>query len=95
MYMHGNRMRINVKVARTGAHENFKVQHECTILFFYSQWCETESLGIAATTGLLYQPQMIGDGDCEETGLKFGRENRHTWRKPAPAPLCPPQIPHD
>jgi hypothetical protein len=28
-------------------------------------------------------------------GLIIGRENRSTWRKPAPAPLCPPQIPHE
>jgi hypothetical protein len=53
-------------------------------------------LGTAATTGLLYKPQMIDDGDCGETGgMKIGRGNRGTRRKPAPAPLCPPQIPHD
>jgi hypothetical protein len=47
-------------------------------------------------TGLLYQPRMIGDGDCGEIGgIKIGRGNRSTRRKPAPAPLCPPQIPHD
>jgi hypothetical protein len=47
-------------------------------------------------TGLLYQPRTIGDGDCGETGgMKIGRGNRSTRRKPAPAPLCPPQIPHD
>jgi hypothetical protein len=52
--------------------------------------------GTAATTGLLYQPWMIGDGDCGEIGeIKIGRGNRSTRRKPAPAPLCPPQIPHD
>jgi hypothetical protein len=28
-------------------------------------------------------------------GMKFGRGNRSTRRKPTPAPLCPPQIPHD
>jgi hypothetical protein len=28
-------------------------------------------------------------------GMKIGRGNRGTRRKPAPAPLCPPQIPHD
>jgi hypothetical protein len=57
---------------------------------------ETESLGTAATTGLLYQPQMIGDGDCGEIGgIKIGRGSRSTRRKPAPAPLCPPQMPHD
>jgi hypothetical protein len=65
------------------------------LLFYFSQWGETESLGTVATTGLLYQSQMIGDGDCGEIGgIKIGRGNRSTRRKPAPAPLCPPQIPH-
>jgi hypothetical protein len=51
-------------------------------------------LGTAATTGLLYQPQLIDDGDCGAVGgMKIGRGNRSTRRKPAPAPLCPPQIP--
>jgi hypothetical protein len=54
------------------------------------------TLGTAATTGLMYQPQMIGEGDCGYIGeMKIGRGNRSTQRKPAPAPLCPPQIPHD
>jgi hypothetical protein len=53
-------------------------------------------LGTAATAGLLYQPQMIDDGDCGAIdGMKIGRGNRSVLRKPAPAPLCPPQIPHD
>jgi hypothetical protein len=53
------------------------------------------TLGTAATTGLLYQPRMIGEGDCGEIGgMKIGRGNLSTRRKPAPAPLCPPQIPH-
>jgi hypothetical protein len=31
-------------------------------------------LGTAATTGLLYQPRMIDDGDCEAIGgIKIGR----------------------
>jgi hypothetical protein len=39
---------------------------------------------------------MIDEGDCEAIGgMKIGRGNRSTRRKPAPAPLCPPQIPHD
>jgi hypothetical protein len=46
-------------------------------------------LGNAATTGLLYQPRMIGGGDCGEIcGIKIGRGNRSTRRKSAPAPLC-------
>jgi hypothetical protein len=28
-------------------------------------------------------------------GIKIGRGNRSTRRKPTPAPLCPPQIPLD
>jgi hypothetical protein len=53
-------------------------------------------LGTAATSALLYKPQMIDDGDCGAIdGMKIGKENRSTWRKPDPAPLCPPQIPHD
>jgi hypothetical protein len=53
-------------------------------------------LGTAATTGLFYQSRMICDIDCEEIGgIKIGRGNRSTRGKPAPAPLCKPQIPHD
>jgi hypothetical protein len=52
--------------------------------------------GTDATTGLLYQPQMIGDGDCGDIGeIKIDRGNRSTGRKPAPMPRCLSQIPHD
>jgi hypothetical protein len=52
-------------------------------------------LGTAATIGLLYQPQMIDDGDCGITGgMKVGKGDRSTRGKPALVPLCPPQIPH-
>jgi hypothetical protein len=34
---------------------------------------------------------MIGEGDYGA----IGRGNRSTRSKPAPAPLCPPQIPLD
>jgi hypothetical protein len=33
--------------------------------------------------------------DGEFGGMKIGRGNRSTRRKPDPAPLCPPQIPLD
>jgi hypothetical protein len=53
-------------------------------------------LGTAATTGLLYQPQMIDDGECGAIGgMKIGKGNQSTRRKPVTAPLCPLQIPHD
>jgi hypothetical protein len=39
---------------------------------------------------------MIDDGDCGAIrGMKIGRGIPSTRRKPAPAPLRPPQIPHD
>jgi hypothetical protein len=57
------------------------------IIIIISGVRQTETLGTAATIGLLYQPLMIGDGDCGEIGgKKIGKG------KPAPAPLSPPQI---
>jgi hypothetical protein len=48
-------------------------------------------LGTAATTGLLYQPQIIDDGDFGAIGgMKIGRGNRSTRRKSASVPPCPP-----
>jgi hypothetical protein len=62
------------------------------IFFFYL--CGG-TLGTAATNALWCHTRMISDGDCGEIGgMKIGRGNRSTRRKPAPAPLCPPQIPH-
>jgi hypothetical protein len=66
------------------------------IIFIILSGVRLSPLGIAATTGLLYQPQMIDDDDCGAIGgIKIGRGNRSTRRKPAPVPLCPPQIPYD
>jgi hypothetical protein len=41
-------------------------------------------------------PIVPAQGECDDGefgGMKIGRGNRSTRRKPAPAPLCPPQIP--
>jgi hypothetical protein len=43
-----------------------------------------------------YWPIVPDPGDCDDKefgGMKIGRGNRSTRRKPALAPLCPPQIP--
>jgi hypothetical protein len=64
--------------------------------FYFLSVVRLSPLCTAATTGLLYQPQMIDDGDCGEIGgMKIGRGNRSTRRKPSPVPLCPQQIPHE
>jgi hypothetical protein len=52
-------------------------------------------LGTSATVGLLYQPQMVDDECGVVGGMRIGRGNRSTRRKPVSVPLCPPQIPHD
>jgi hypothetical protein len=63
---------------------------------FLFNLCDGTFLDTAATTGLLYQPRMIGEGDSGDIGgIQIGWGNRSTRRKPAPEPLCPPQIPHD
>jgi hypothetical protein len=89
----------------------FKIDHGCSLsrqsevlhytpssFFFLVSWggVRLGPLGTAATTGLLYQPQMIDDGGCRAIGgMKIGRGNRSARRKPAPVLLCPQQIPHD
>jgi hypothetical protein len=45
-----------------------------------------------------FWPIVPAPGDCEDGefgGMKIGRGNRSTQGKPAPALLCPPQIPLD
>jgi hypothetical protein len=44
--------------------------------------------------GLLYLPRVIVMMENSD-GMEIGRGNRSTRRKPAPAPLSPPQIPLD
>jgi hypothetical protein len=64
------------------------------VLLFLMGW--DRPLGTAATTGVLCQPHMVDCGDCGAVGgMKIGRGNRSTRRKPSPVPLCPPQIPYD
>jgi hypothetical protein len=51
-------------------------------------------LGTSATEWpIVRAPGDYDDGEFVE--MKIGRGNRSTLRKPAPAPLCPPQIPLD
>jgi hypothetical protein len=39
---------------------------------------------------------MMDDDECEAVcGMRIGMGNQSIKRKPAPVPLCPPQISHD
>jgi hypothetical protein len=51
---------------------------------------EPRLLLLRALIGLLYLRRMTMSVE-----QSVGKENRSTRRKPAPLPLCPPQIPHD
>jgi hypothetical protein len=45
-----------------------------------------------------FWPIVSAPGDCEDGefgGMKIGRGNQSARKKPAPALLCPPQIPLD
>jgi hypothetical protein len=53
-------------------------------------------LGTSAIVVLLYQARMIDDDDYGAVGgMRIGRGNRSTRRKPALVPLCPPQIQYE
>jgi hypothetical protein len=40
--------------------------------YYYYWWSGTKSLGTAATSGLLYKPQMRDEGDCGAIGELAG-----------------------
>jgi hypothetical protein len=67
-------------------------------LIFFVRRGETESTSYCGHfwAYCTYCTLMIDDdGECGAVGgMRICRENRSTRRKPAPVPLCPPQIPH-
>jgi hypothetical protein len=52
-------------------------------------------LGTSAANWPIVSARMIDDEYGAVGGMRIGRGNRSTRRKPALMPLCPPQIPHD
>jgi hypothetical protein len=52
-------------------------------------------LGTSATIWPIVPAPDNNDDGCGAVGGMSGRGNRSTRRKPAPVPLCPPQIPHE
>jgi hypothetical protein len=62
---------------------------------FLLGWSGFDSNITEATTGLLYQPQMVDDDECGAGGGMLGSGNRSTRRKTVPLQHCPPQIPHN
>jgi hypothetical protein len=61
------------------------------------QWGVESKRGPLGTSAIEW-PIVPAPGDYDDGefgGLKIGRGNRSTWRKPAPSLLCTPQIPLD
>jgi hypothetical protein len=59
-------------------------------MFFLVSWGGVRLIVRRTLTGLLYQPRMIDDERGAVGGLRIGKGNRSTRRKPAPVPLSPP-----
>jgi hypothetical protein len=65
------------------------------IIFFLGVWWDWVHLRGRPLFRQLYQPRMIDDDECETVGgMRIGKGNRSSRRKPAPVPLYPPQILH-
>jgi hypothetical protein len=54
------------------------VLHERVIIIIIISGVRLSPLGTAATSGLLYKPQMIDEGDCEAIG---GMKMSASWFK--------------
>jgi hypothetical protein len=78
---------------------NFQLQLISLItpgIFFFILWGGTKSLGTVATSGLLYKPQMIDDGDCGAIGgMKIGRGTRVLRENLSQCHFVHHKIPHD
>jgi hypothetical protein len=60
-------------------------------MYFFSHGVRLSPLSPATTVW-----PIVPFHDCGAVGgMRIGRGNRNTRRKPASVPLCPPQIPHD
>jgi hypothetical protein len=69
----------------------------CSLFIFFNSYSgggvKMGPLGTAATNRRIV-PAPVDYDDGEIGRMMIGRGNRSTRRKPAPVPLCPPQIPY-
>jgi hypothetical protein len=70
---------------------------EIFIIYFLVAWggVRLSPLGTSATNWPIVPARPINDVCGAVGGMRIGRGNRSTLRKPTPAPLRPPQIPYD
>jgi hypothetical protein len=94
-----------VTVAQSRQDLHFMQAQGLLLMSIYSSWTFffNSHSGGGVQTGSTrhvghFWPIVPTPGDCENGefgGMKIGRGNRSTRRKPTPAPLCQPQIPLD
>jgi hypothetical protein len=74
--------------------ENMRNQESFIYCYFHGVVWEWVYLVCRPLIGLLYQTRMIDEYGAF-CGMRIGRGDRNTRKKPLPVPLCPPQILHD
>jgi hypothetical protein len=77
--------------------DGLQAGEETTIVVFFLNWYSGVWSPIGSTRHCGHQWPTVpapGDYDDGEISGMIGRGNQSTRRKPAPVPLCPPQIPH-
>jgi hypothetical protein len=74
-----------------------KGTHNAALYFLLLRWREAEPLGTSAARGPLYQFRIIfvDERHLVIGKMRIGRVNRSAWRKPAPVPLWPSQVPYE
>jgi hypothetical protein len=89
---------ISYHFIKIGTFHNTHTSHVCSnrqlLIRIVGGGVQLVPLGTSATNW----PVALAPGDYDDEefgGMMIGRRNRNTRRKPAPVPLCPPQIPHD
>jgi hypothetical protein len=86
-----------LRLKRPGRETNHSLSFSVELFFLFLEvgW-DWAHLVRRPLIGLLYRPRMTDDDECGAVGgMRFDRGNRSTRKKPAPVPLCSPQIPHD
>jgi hypothetical protein len=68
------------------------LRHEQVLLLLPSVMCYLMTLSLSwlhrVDDRMIYEYEAVG-------GMRIGRRNRSTRRKPSPVPLCPPQTPYN
>jgi hypothetical protein len=86
-------LNIHAQIAIRTHGPGVRASEDSSCLFFFNSHSEGWSRHVDHFWPIVPAPGYCEDG--EFGGMKIGKGNRSTWRKPAPAPLCPPQIPLD